>query len=46
MSLSKLALAAVLLAAYAGTALAKPATVCDPAHTHPSFAADHLGLSV
>jgi polyisoprenoid-binding protein YceI len=47
MSLSKLALAAVLLAAYAGTALAKPVTfVCDPAHTHPSFAADHLGLSV
>lgn len=44
MSSSKLALAAVLLAAYAGTALAKPATfVCDPAHTYPSFAADHLG---
>ncbi|HVS75907.1 MAG TPA: YceI family protein [Steroidobacteraceae bacterium] len=48
MSLSKLALPAVLLAAYAGTALAKPVTyVCDPAHTHPSFAADHFGgLSV
>jgi polyisoprenoid-binding protein YceI len=47
MSLSKLALPAVLLAAYAGTALASPATyVCDPAHTHPSFAADHMGLSV
>jgi polyisoprenoid-binding protein YceI len=48
MSLSKLALPAVLLAAYAGTALAKPVTfVCDPAHTHPSFEADHLGgLSV
>jgi len=48
MSLSKLALPAVLLAAYAGTALAKPVTfVCDPAHTYPSFAADHLGgLSV
>ncbi|MGH8298703.1 MAG: YceI family protein [Steroidobacteraceae bacterium] len=48
MSLSKLALPAVLLAAYAGTALAKPVTyVCDPAHTHPSFAADHMGgLSV
>lgn len=48
MSLSKLALPAVLLAAYAGTALAKPATyVCDPRHTHPSFAADHMGgLSV
>lgn len=44
MSLSKLALPAVLLAAYAGTAVAKPATfVCDPAHTYPSFAADHLG---
>ena len=48
MSLSKLALPALLLAAYAGTALAKPATfVCDPAHTYPSFAADHFGgLSV
>jgi polyisoprenoid-binding protein YceI len=48
MSLSKLALPAVLLAACAGTALAKPVTyVCDPAHTHPSFAADHMGgLSV
>lgn len=44
MSLSKLALPAVLLAAYAGAALAKPATfVCDPAHTYPSFAADHMG---
>lgn len=48
MSLSKLALPALLLATYAGTALAKPVTyVCDPAHTHPSFAADHFGgLSV
>jgi polyisoprenoid-binding protein YceI len=48
MSLSKLALPAALLAAYAGTALAKPVTyVCDPAHTHPSFEADHFGgLSV
>lgn len=48
MSLSKLALPAVLLAAYAGTAVADPATfVCDPAHTHPSFEADHFGgLSV
>lgn len=27
-----------------GTALARPVTyVCDPAHTHPSFAADHFG---
>jgi polyisoprenoid-binding protein YceI len=48
MSLSKLALPAVLLAAYAGSALAKPVIyVCDPAHTYPSFAADHFGgLSV
>jgi polyisoprenoid-binding protein YceI len=48
MSLSKLALPAVLLAAYAGSAFAKPVTyVCDPAHTHPSFEADHFGgLSV
>jgi polyisoprenoid-binding protein YceI len=48
MSLSKLALPALLLVAYTGTALAKPVTfVCDPAHTHPSFEADHLGgLSV
>lgn len=48
MSLCKLALPAVALAAYAGSALAKPVTyVCDPDHTHPSFAADHMdGLSV
>ena len=48
MSPSKLALPLLLLAAYAGTALAKPVTyLCDPAHTHPSFAADHMGgLSV
>lgn len=48
MSPTKLMLPAVLLAAYAGTALAKPVTyICDPAHTHPSFAADHMGgLSV
>lgn len=48
MSLSKLALPALLLAAYAGSAFAKPVTyVCDPAHTYPSFAADHMGgLSV
>jgi polyisoprenoid-binding protein YceI len=48
MSLSKLALPAVLLAAYAGSAFAKPVTfVCDPGHTHPSFEADHFGgLSV
>jgi polyisoprenoid-binding protein YceI len=44
----KLALPLALLVFYAGAALAKPATyVCDPAHTHPSFAADHFdGLSV
>lgn len=31
----------------AGTALAAPATyVVDPNHTFPSFAADHMGLSV
>ena len=48
MSLRKHALPAVLLAACAGTAFAKPATfVCDPRHTYPSFAADHMGgLSV
>lgn len=48
MSVSKLVLPTVLLAAYAGAALAKPVTyVCDPAHTYPSFAADHMGgLSV
>jgi polyisoprenoid-binding protein YceI len=48
MSLSKLALPAALLAAHAGAAIAKPVTyVCDPAHTYPSFAADHMGgLSV
>jgi polyisoprenoid-binding protein YceI len=48
MSPRKLALPAALLAAYAGAAAAKPVTyVCDPAHTHPSFAADHMGgLSV
>ena len=48
MSPSKLALPAVLLAACASTAFAKPVTyVCDPAHTYPSFAADHMGgLSV
>jgi polyisoprenoid-binding protein YceI len=48
MSLRKLALTAVLLAACAGSAFAKPVTyICDPAHTHPSFEADHFGgLSV
>lgn len=48
MSPIRLALPALLLAAGAGTALAKPVTfTCDPAHTHPSFETDHLGgLSV
>lgn len=48
MSPRKIALPAALLAAYASTALAKPVTyACDPAHTYPSFAADHMGgLSV
>ncbi len=47
MSLSKLVLPLALLV-FSGTAFAKPVTyVCDPAHTHPSFAADHMGgLSV
>ncbi len=47
MSLRKLVLPLGLLA-LSGTAFAKPVTyVCDPAHTHPSFAADHMGgLSV
>lgn len=32
------------LLALSGTAFAKPVTyLCDPAHTHPSFAADHFG---
>jgi len=48
MSLRKIVLPTVLLAVYASAALAKPVTfACDPAHTHPSFAADHMGgLSV
>ncbi len=43
-----LALPTILLALYAGTAFAKPATyICDPDHTYPSFSADHFGgLSV
>ena len=47
MSLRTLVLPLALLA-ISGTAFAKPVTyVCDPAHTHPSFAADHMGgLSV
>ncbi len=48
MSPRNLALPTILLALYAGATFAKPATyVCDPAHTYPSFSADHFGgLSV
>lgn len=48
MRLTRFILPLALLAASAGTAFAKPVTyVCDPAHTHPSFATDHMGgLSV
>lgn len=43
MRVSKLVLSLALLA-LSGTAFARPVTyVCDPAHTHPSFAADHMG---
>ncbi|GAP65935.1 protein yceI precursor [Mizugakiibacter sediminis] len=39
-------LAAALLAAAAGTAMAAPATyTVDPMHTYPSFEADHMGIS-
>ena len=44
MRLIRFVLPLALLAASAGTAFAKPVTyVCDPAHTHPSFSADHMG---
>jgi len=45
---TKNALPAVMLAFVAGAALAEPVTFqIDPAHTHPSFEADHFGgLSV
>lgn len=48
MNLRILTLPAALLALHAGIAFAKPVTyVCDPAHTYPSFSADHFGgLSV
>lgn len=48
MRLRTLVLPAALFALHAGGALAKPVTyVCDPAHTYPSFSADHFGgLSV
>ena len=40
-------LALILLAAYAATAHAAPVTYkIDPAHTFPSFEADHMGISV
>ena len=44
----KIALPAATLALVAGAALAEPVTYqVDPAHTYPSFAADHMGgLSV
>ncbi len=44
----KIALSAVMLAVVAGAATASPVTYqVDPAHTYPSFAADHMGgLSV
>jgi len=39
-------LLAVLIAASAATAVAAPETfTIDPAHTYPSFEADHMGLS-
>ena len=44
----KIALSAAMLTLVAGSALAAPATYdIDPAHTYPSFEADHMGgLSV
>jgi polyisoprenoid-binding protein YceI len=44
----KIALSAAVLTLIAGSALAAPVTYdVDPAHTYPSFAADHMGgLSV
>ena len=44
----KIALPAALLVSLAGAAVAAPVTYqIDPAHTHPSFEADHMGgLSV
>lgn len=42
----KRSLAASLLVSSAGPALAAPATYeIDPAHTYPSFSADHMGIS-
>jgi polyisoprenoid-binding protein YceI len=47
-SVMKIALPVVMLSLAAGSALAEPVTYqVDPAHTYPSFAADHFGgLSV
>ena len=44
----KIALSAAMLTLVAGSALAAPVTYeVDPAHTYPSFEADHMGgLSV
>jgi polyisoprenoid-binding protein YceI len=40
----KIALSAAMLTLVAGTALATPVTYeADPAHTYPSFEADHMG---
>ena len=46
--MTKIALPAALLTLAAGVALADPVTYqIDPAHTYPSFEADHFGgLSV
>ena len=42
--MTKIALPAATLALVAGAALAEPVTYqIDPAHTHPSFEADHFG---
>jgi polyisoprenoid-binding protein YceI len=42
----KNALPVAILALMTGSAVAAPATYnIDPAHTHPSFQADHMGLS-
>lgn len=47
MRLSLIIVPLALLAASVGTAFAKPVHYkCDPTHTHPSFSADHMGLSV
>jgi polyisoprenoid-binding protein YceI len=46
-AMARLLTAFVIAALAAGTVGATPATyVVDPSHTYPSFAADHMGLSV